>query len=49
MLWASALILLILWAVGYLGFHLAGSLIHLLLVSALIVVSLHLFQERRTL
>jgi hypothetical protein len=30
--------LIILWLVGFLGFHIAGGLIHLLLVVAVVVV-----------
>ncbi|MBK6299291.1 MAG: lmo0937 family membrane protein [Sphingomonadales bacterium] len=38
MLWTIASILIILWLVGFLGFHIAGGLIHLLLVVAVVVV-----------
>lgn len=47
MLWALALILLILWAGGFLVFHVAGGLIHLLLVVAVIVVIFNLISGRR--
>lgn len=47
MLWALALILLILWAGGFLVFHVAGGLIHLLLVVAVIVVIFNLINGRR--
>ena len=46
MLWTIAIILLILWAIG-LAFKVAGVLIHLLLVIALIVVLFKLFAGRR--
>jgi hypothetical protein len=46
MLWTIAIILLALWAVG-LVFKVAGALIHLLLVIALIVVLYKLFVSRR--
>nr|WP_108460663.1 lmo0937 family membrane protein [Devosia naphthalenivorans] len=46
MLWTIAIILLILWAVG-LAFKVAGALIHLLLVIALIVVLMKLFTGRK--
>jgi hypothetical protein len=38
MLWTILAILIILWLLGW-GFHVAGSLIHLLLVVALVVLS----------
>jgi hypothetical protein len=47
MLLAIALVLFILWALGFFAFHVAGSLIHLVLVIAVIVVIVHLFQGRR--
>lgn len=47
MLWTIFAILLILWLLGW-GFHVAGSLIHLLLVIALIVAVINLVSGRRT-
>jgi hypothetical protein len=47
MLWTIFAILLILWLLGW-GFHVAGSLIHLLLVIALVVVVINLLTGRRT-
>ena len=38
MLMTIAIILLILWALGFFAFHVAGSLIHLLLVVGVIVL-----------
>lgn len=46
MLWIIALVLLALWAVG-LAFKVAGALIHLLLVIALIVVIYKVVTGRR--
>lgn len=46
MLWTIAVILLVLWLFG-LGFHIAGGLIHLLLVVAVIVVVVQLISGRR--
>lgn len=46
MLWTIFAILLILWLLGW-GFHLAGSLIHLLLVLAVIVAIINLVTGRR--
>jgi hypothetical protein len=47
MLWTLAVVLFILWALGFLAFHVGGGLIHLLLVIALIVVVVRLVQGRR--
>ena len=47
MLWTLFLILLILWLLGF-SFHVAGSLIHLLLVIALIVLVVNLVTGRRS-
>ncbi|MBA2936621.1 lmo0937 family membrane protein [Sphingomonas sp. CGMCC 1.13654] len=46
MLWTIAVILVILWLLGF-GFHVAGALIHLLLVIALIVIVVQLVTGRR--
>lgn len=46
MLWTIAAILLILWVLGFFAFHVAGGLIHLLLVIAVIVVLVRLFTGR---
>lgn len=46
MLWTIAVILVILWLLGF-GFHVAGGLIHLLLVIALIVIVVQLVTGRR--
>ncbi len=46
MLWTIFVILLILWLAGF-AFHVAGGLIHLLLVAALIVGLIQLFTGRR--
>lgn len=47
MLWTIFVILLILWLLGF-SFHIAGSLVHLLLVIALILLILNLVSGRRT-
>jgi hypothetical protein len=47
MLWTIAVILLILWALGVLAFHVGGGLIHILLVIAVIVVIWQLVTGRR--
>ncbi len=46
MLWTVLLILLLMWALGF-GFGVAGNLIHILLVVALVVVVINLLQGRR--
>ena len=46
MLWTIFAIVLILWLLGW-GFHIAGSLIHLLLVVALVVFLLEIITGRR--
>jgi hypothetical protein len=47
MLWTIFAIVLILWLLGW-GFHVAGSLIHLLLVIALVVLVVNVITGRRT-
>ena len=47
MLITLAVILLILWALGFLAFHVAGGLIHILLVIAVIVILVRIIQGRR--
>jgi len=46
MLWTIFAILLLLWLLGW-GFHVAGSLIHLILVIALVVLVIELITGRR--
>jgi uncharacterized membrane protein len=46
MLWTVFAILLLLWLLGW-GFHIAGSLIHLILVIALVVLVIELITGRR--
>ncbi len=45
MLWTVLVVLLVMWALG-LGFGVAGGLIHLLLVVALVVFIIQLLQGR---
>jgi hypothetical protein len=49
MLWALFVILVILWLLGWLAFHVAGGLIHILLVIAIIVLVWNLLTGRRAL
>ncbi len=46
MLWTIFVILLILWVLGFFAFHVAGGLIHILLVVAIIVGLIKLFTGR---
>jgi hypothetical protein len=46
LLYTVAVILVILWAIGYLGFH-AGGIIHLLLVIAIIVILIRVIQGKK--
>jgi hypothetical protein len=46
MLWTIFAILLVLWLLGW-GFHIAGSLIHLLLVVAIVVALINIIGGRR--
>lgn len=39
--------LLVIWLLGFAAFHVAGGLIHLLLIVAFISLVAHLFQGRR--
>jgi hypothetical protein len=48
MLWTIFIILLVLWLLGF-TIHVGGSLIHLLLVIALVVLIVQLIQGRRPL
>ena len=47
MLAMIALILIVLWALGFFAFHVAGGLIHIILVVALVVGVVHLVRGRR--
>jgi hypothetical protein len=47
MLWTIFIILLVLWALGMVTAYTMGGLIHLLLLVALVVLVIRLFQGRR--
>ena len=47
MLWTIFVVVLILWLLGF-SFHIAGGLIHLLLVVALIILVFNLISGRRS-
>ena len=42
-----AVVIAVLWALGWFAFHAAGGLIHLLLIVALIAVVVHFMRGRR--
>ncbi len=44
---AAAAVLIILWVLGFLVFHVAGFLIHLLIILAVISVIVHFVTRRR--
>jgi hypothetical protein len=47
MLWTIFVILLVLWLLGWVGFHVLGAYIHIVLLLALIVLLVQLFSGRR--
>jgi len=49
MLTTIAIILVILWALGFLGFHVLGSFIHFLLVVAIILFLIRVIQGKNPL
>ncbi len=46
-LWTIVVVLVVLWLLGWLGLHIGGGLIHLLLIVAVIVLLYNLFVGRR--
>jgi len=49
MLTTLILVLLVLWVLGFFAFHIAGSLIHLLLVVAIVVFLIRVIQGKNPL
>jgi hypothetical protein len=47
MLGILAIILVILWALGFFAFHVTTGFIHIVLIIALVLVVLHFLQRRR--
>jgi hypothetical protein len=45
MLWAVLAVLVILWLMGY-SYHIAGGLIHILLIAAVIILVINLWRGR---
>jgi len=48
MLWTIAVILIVLWLLGLVSSYTMGGFIHILLVLAVIVVVINIFQGRRS-
>jgi len=49
MLYTIALVLIILWVLGFFAFHVLGGVIHLLLVIAVIMIIFNVISGRRAL
>lgn len=49
MLATIAIVLLVLWLLGFFAFHVTTAAIHVLLLIALVMVVLHFFRGRRSL
>lgn len=49
MLWTITVVLLVLWLIGFVGFHTVGAWIHILLVLAIISLIFNLLSGRRAL
>jgi len=49
MLWTIAVVLFILWLLGFISGHAIGGFIHILLVVAIVVVLIRIIQGRRPL
>jgi hypothetical protein len=47
MFWLFAIVLVVLWALGFFAFHIGGGLIHILIVIALILIIWRLVTGRR--
>ena len=48
MLWTTFIVLLVLWALGFVSGYAIGGFIHLLLVIAVVVLLIQLIQGRRS-
>ncbi len=47
LLYVIAVILIIAWLIGFVGYHVGGGLIHLLLVIAIIAILLRIIQGKK--
>lgn len=48
-LYVFAVVLIVLWLLGGFAYHIGGAFIHLLLVAAVVVILINLFNRRRPL
>ena len=48
MILAAGIVLVVLWLLGFFAFHIAGGLIHILLVLAVIAIIWHFVAGRKT-
>ncbi len=48
MLWALAVVFVVLWGMGFLAFHVTTGFIHLLLLMAVVVIVFQFVSGRRT-
>jgi hypothetical protein len=46
LLWGLAVVLFVMWLLGFAAFHIAGGFIHLLLVLAVVVIAVRLLSGR---
>ena len=47
MLWMILVVVLLLWAIGFVGGFVTTNLIHVLLIGALVILAINLFSRRR--
>jgi Family of unknown function (DUF5670) len=47
MLWTILVILLVLWLIGFYGGFVTSSLIHLLLIGAVVILAINFFRRQR--
>ena len=47
MLWTILIVLLALWLIGFYGGFVTSSLIHLLLIGAVVILAIHFFRRQR--
>ncbi len=48
MIWTAVVVLFVLWILGFAVFHIAGGLIHILIVLAVVALIYQLFTGRRS-
>ena len=47
MLWTILIVLLVLWLIGFFGGFVTSSLIHLLLIGAVVILAINFFRRQR--